>query len=252
MKQEYHTLNGDALKAQFPSQIKGDIIIARECLVDGDVNGSTPEEIYATRAKFISGAYDGYTEQDYYKKTVPEFEKIRQIPKHSEINLWFEDDLFCQVNLWFVLYLLQDKFESSQVYLVRPTPAKEFGFGGMNEAELIEAFEKRIRIEYAEYNELKKLWKYYQNSDFEGLMEIAEKYKVQFPFLRPAVQAHIERFPEDGSLGRPEQSLLSIMRELQTDQFAPVFREFCKRENIYGFGDLQVKRMWDINKNNIT
>jgi hypothetical protein len=27
--------------------------------------------------------------------------------------------------------------------------------------------------------------------------------------------------------------------------FGTVFQEFCKRESIYGFGDLQVKRIFD-------
>jgi len=39
-KKQYHILNGDALKEQFPDRIKGKIIIARECLVDGNVTGT--------------------------------------------------------------------------------------------------------------------------------------------------------------------------------------------------------------------
>ena len=45
--------------------------------------------------------------------------------------------------------------------------------------------------------------------------------------------------------GRPIQSLITIMKELDTEEFGPVFREFNKRESIYGFGDLQVKRLFD-------
>jgi len=35
------------------------------------------------------------------------------------------------------------------------------------------------------------------------------------------------------------------MKELETQDFGPVFREFTKRESIYGYGDLQVKRLFD-------
>ena len=101
MKQ-YHILNGDILKEQFPD-ISGELIVARECLVDGDVNGKNLAELYNSRAKFISKNYRGYSIRDYYEKTVPEFQKIQDIPENSDINLWFEDDLFCQVNLWFVV-----------------------------------------------------------------------------------------------------------------------------------------------------
>jgi len=44
---------------------------------------------------------------------------------------------------------------------------------------------------------------------------------------------------------RPVQSLKEIKEELKTDDFGIIFREFSKREAIYGFGDLQVKRLLD-------
>ncbi|GJM35445.1 MAG: hypothetical protein DHS20C18_44460 [Saprospiraceae bacterium] len=40
-EKQYHILNGDSLKEQFPENIQGEIIIARECLVDGSVKGRT-------------------------------------------------------------------------------------------------------------------------------------------------------------------------------------------------------------------
>ena len=40
------------------------------------------------------------------------------------------------------------------------------------------------------------------------------------------------------------------MDELNTEQFGLIFKEFCNRESIYGFGDLQVKRLLDEIKNN--
>ncbi|MBL4568251.1 MAG: hypothetical protein JKY69_00790, partial [Flavobacteriaceae bacterium] len=76
MRKQYHILNGDSLKEQFPVTIDGEIIVARECLVDGDVTGCDLDELFRSRAKFISTNYDGYSEQDYYDKTVPELLKI--------------------------------------------------------------------------------------------------------------------------------------------------------------------------------
>jgi len=116
---EYHILNGDALKAQLPKSITGEIIVARECLVDGPVEGSTLEALYETRTQFLSSAYGGNEEIDYYQKTISEFEKIQRIPHGAEINLWFEDDLFCQVNLWFILHLMKESDEIYNLFLVR-------------------------------------------------------------------------------------------------------------------------------------
>jgi len=68
--------------------------------------------------------------------------------------------------------------------------------------------------------------------------------------MLPAIHAHLQRFPSETEtnkekLGRPKISLIQIMNELKSEEFAPVFREFSKRESIYGFGDLQVKRLFD-------
>ncbi|WP_211277476.1 hypothetical protein [Nonlabens spongiae] len=41
MNTHYHILNGDALKEQFPKTIPGKIIVGRECLVDGPVQGDS-------------------------------------------------------------------------------------------------------------------------------------------------------------------------------------------------------------------
>ncbi|WP_215225522.1 hypothetical protein [Echinicola shivajiensis] len=63
------------------------------------------------------------------------------------------------------------------------------------------------------------------------------------------VDAEIARRPPNGGLGRPEQSMIGIMEELHTDEFSKLFREFSKRESIYGFGDLQVRNLLEKVKN---
>jgi hypothetical protein len=72
---------------------------------------------------------------------------------------------------------------------------------------------------------------------------------VKYPFLKPAIQANIDQIPTTDNPDRPVQSLMNIINELKTNEFGPVFRLFCQRESIYGFGDLQVKRIFEeINK----
>ena len=124
----FHILNGDALKDQFPSSITGQLIIMRECMVDGDVSGNSPEEIFSSRTRFMTKHYKDVTPAIYYQKTTPEFYKMRNIPKDAEVHLWFEHDLFCQVNLWFVLYYLDVCNIKPNTYLVFPNSDLQFGF----------------------------------------------------------------------------------------------------------------------------
>ncbi len=238
---QYQILNGDALKDQFPETIPGEIIVARECLVDGPVQGDTLTDFFNVRAKFIS-TFEDYSEQDYYQETKTEFIRMQEIPNDAEINLWFEDDLFCQVNLWFVIWLLHNS-DHRNIYIVRPDVHTQYGFGGLNTKELIKSYYNRKP--FTDLETVSQLWENYKSNNTDGLFSIATELKDSFGFLLPAVQAHIDRLPSDGNPGRPKRALLGIMQELETDEFGPVFREFCSREPIYGFGDLQVKRMLD-------
>ena len=136
MRKQYHILNGDSLKEQFPENIQGEILVARECLVDGYVNGNSLTDFFKVRAEFIRNNYDGYKEQDYFEKTVSEFNKIQNIPDNVDINLWFEDDLFCQVNFWFVINLLIKSNQNNQLFLIRPKSHSQYGFGGLLKSEL--------------------------------------------------------------------------------------------------------------------
>nr|WP_321405432.1 DUF1835 domain-containing protein [uncultured Carboxylicivirga sp.] len=243
MSQQYHILNGDALKHQFPDAIKGKLIVARECLVDGSVEGENLSELYETRARFISQNYEGFEISEYYEKTVTEFTKIQNIPSHSEINLWFEEDLFCQINLWFVINLIYTSYNNQTIYLIRPKAHFEYNFGGMNNEELLNAYSNKTRIEFSELKELSRLWALYQKNGCDEMMSIAQKLDHKFPFLKKAINAHIDRLPQNGSPGRPVKTLIQIMDGLQTEDFNTIFREFNRREAIYGLGDLQVKRI---------
>ncbi len=244
MPHQVHILNGDCLRERFPSELPGQIIVMRECLVDGPVAANTLEDLYQIRAKFLIEEYGLSTSQEYFDHTILEVDKIRNIPDHSEVCLWFEDDLFCQVNFWFVTYLLFQSGKNYKVYLVRPEMLTHEGFTGLSHEDLIHIFDHKILIENVQ--EIANLWIYYQKENFELLLKEAKELNTSMPFIFDAVEAHIARKPTEDHPGRPIQALLDITRELDTKEFEPIFKEFSKREKIYGFGDLQVRRMFDL------
>lgn len=237
-KREIHILNGDALKEQFPSEVNGEIIVARECMVDGSVMGNTIEEIFSNRATFIAETFDE-SKADYYAKSVSEFKKMDAINKHSEINLWFEDDLFCQVNFWFVLHYLLEKNIESPIYLIRPIEKHQYGFEGMNKMQLQAAFQNKMKLNHVK--EVSKLWTLFQKGNISEMIQLSEVLKEEYPFILPAVKALKESIKNN----HPKNSIKIIIEELNTIHFGEVFKEFCKREAIYGYGDVQVKRLFD-------
>ncbi len=247
MKLKYHILNGDCLKERFPQNIEGEIIVVREGLVDGDISEVNLSGLFKIRAKFISEVYGVSSIEKYEEVSVSEFKKIQNIPAKSDIYLWFEDDLFCQVNFWFVVDLIVAYVKNCQVFLVRPITLNHYGFGGLNNEEIMSVYRQKNPI--IELESIASLWKSFQKKDLYKLEKTAKGLEQKYPFILKAVEAHIESFPFENKPGRPTQTLLNIMNELKTDSFPMVFREFTKRESIYGYSDLQVKRLFDQIKN---
>lgn len=230
-----HILNGDALKSQFPNAIDGEIIVFRECLVEGPVSDENIDEFFNQRADFLSLHY-GSSVDEYREKVFLELSRLKTIDC-QRINLWFEDDLFCQSNLWFLLHYIYRYTDHRDLHLVRPKSHNRFGFGGLSEEELINAFQSSIPLDDGE--KLSELWIAYCQNDFEQLRAISNDYA----FMIPAVQAHIDRQQDGNNIGRPMESLQKIVSKVGDADFATVFKLFSERESIYGFGDLQVKRL---------
>jgi len=242
----YNILNGDSLACSFPdTKIEGNIIVVREGLIDGDLSGDNLNNFWQARAKYM-----GLTEPEYQNKVVKEFEKIIHAPDNTEFNLWFEYDLFCQVNMWFVISILNSLSIKKNVYAVYTSyldkTNKHFwnGFGPANSGELIICFADRILLKDVDLRLGQDLWTAYKSGNLEELIRLAKNQSPAFPYLQEVVKAHVDRFPKDGRKGRPERVLEDITKNISTD-FHEVFNEFWDRESIYGFGDIQLKRLYD-------
>jgi Domain of unknown function (DUF1835) len=100
----YHILNGDALTERFKeTNIPGEILVMRECLIEGDLGGDTLEAFIEHRTRYLATTYQA--DQNAYS-IGSLIDKINHAPDHTEFNLWFEYDLFCQVNMWFLMSLM--------------------------------------------------------------------------------------------------------------------------------------------------
>jgi hypothetical protein len=242
----YHILNGDALAYSFPdAKIEGNIIVVREALIDGDLSGDNLHEFWQSRARHLD-----ITEAEYSNAVVQEFEKIINAPDNSAFNLWFEYDLFCQVNMWFVISIIYSLPINKKVFAVLTSyvdkNSKQFwnGFGPANSDELNVCYADRILLTESDLNFGQQLWKAYKNDDLEALTDLSKHPSLAFPYLHEVVKAHVDRFPTDGTKGRPERVIEDITKNISTD-FNKVFQEFWKRESIYGFGDVQVKSLYE-------
>lgn len=237
-----HILNGDGLAEKFPAEtIGGEVVICRECLIDGEVNVPDLKNFFETRAEFIASVF-GESKKTYFERVVSEFEKMISLPDDSEVNLWFEDDLFCQVNMWFVITVLNSKLKNLRLNRVFPriiTGDDQWkGFGLSEKQDLVIAYGNRVLFDDKSIELGNELWSAYRNGSLKKLDELSKQTSQCFRNLGLVCKAHTEKMTNQ----RPQNSLIEILQSGNRD-FPEIFSEFSKREGIYGFGDLQVKNM---------
>ena len=240
---EYHILNGDSLKDQLQN-FEAEKIILRECLVEGNSQGNSLKEIFANRTLFFEKEYK-VSPIEYRQKSITEISKITEIENDVIVYLWFENDLFCQVNFWFSIHTLFHLRKNISVFLVSPINDSWMGFGALSYEELLQSFENKKELRKIDQEAIAEMWIAFQKSDWTELRSNAKKITSRVDQIEEVAEAHIERFPTDKKYGRPEESIQKIMSELDDPSFPNVFREFCREEGIYGFGDLQVKKIMD-------
>jgi hypothetical protein len=153
-----HILNGDCL--QYVLQAENALVV-REMLVEGPLKEDSEESFFQSRADYLEKTY-GIPTSEYQQKTVTEFKKMHHIPKHSEVYLWFDFDLYCFVHLLFIIELLQaDK--TLQLYVVRPLRKRKFriwrGFDLHTKDDLMQTFSQKTPLSRKDIQAFRHVWK---------------------------------------------------------------------------------------------
>lgn len=235
----FHVLPGDSLVETFKkTNIEGEITVCRECLVEGDLLSKNLNEFWRVRENYLNSVYPK-TDNFYRESVKSEFEKLQSVSAGDEINLWFEYELFCQANMWFCLWLLNEK--QTEIFRVAPVVRNEDelwkGFGCLEKDALEKCFEQRIKFSDRDVWLGAELWRAYRNKDFDALKALSRAASDSFPYLEQVCEAEIEKNE------RPKESLRKIISTDETN-FNSIFQKFNEIEGVYGFGDLQVKRIY--------
>lgn len=234
----YHITNGDALSGRLKElKIEGVILTMRECLIDGPKD---TKQGFTAFLKLREGfIYEQFgQEQSYEECVVSEFRKMQKISENSVIYFWFEDDLFCQANWWFLMYYLRHLQVGK--FLVRSGGHSPYSFAGLSNKELLEA--PNGKIDLTEPG-LIQLWDCYTRNDLKSLTKKYKDLKSKYPFILTAFEAHIDRLPKQRYLGRPKEVLKQLTLEMGLKDFGAIFKGFQKQLPYYGYGDLQVRNM---------
>ena len=235
----YHVLPGDAQVPEFnASGIKGEMIVCREALIHGPIAAEDLEQFWAERARFIVGEY-GEDEIAYHDNVARDLARLQEFEPGDVVNLWFEYELFCSVNMWFCLSLLKET--GAQVYRVEPlgldVEQRWNGFAGFSADEMRAAYELRTGLSVDQVQLGAELWDAYRSEDHPRLKQLAAECDADcFPYLNEVAAAAAEQ----------DIQPLEVLREICSrgaSDFSKIFEEFRRRAGVYGYGDLHVKRL---------
>ena len=241
-----HIVNGESTAGTLRgSSVSGDVFSIRDALIAGPTPaGVDGEEWLHVRAAHLADSYGievGTCEQDLLSQD----EALLSFAQHDEVVLWFEHDLFCQLNLLSVLdwFATQNTGHSKLALInIGDFPGrKDFrGLGELNAEELASLFPGRHEVTSAELKLARSAWAAFRSSDPTAITRLLKTDTSSLPFLKTAFLAHLRRFPSTiNGLGKIEQTSLEFVRD-GFEQFKNLFPQFAAAERVYGLGDAQL------------
>jgi hypothetical protein len=242
-----HIHNGDAsADVAKQSSIAGEHFAWREALIDGPApQGIEGAEWRTVRANHLSKAYAEEL-REIEEELLAQEKKLASFANYKELVLWFEHDLFCQLHLiylldWFAgIYLDRTKLS---LICIGSFPGRENfrGLGELSPEELGSLFPSRQPVTREQFNVASRASGAYRSSDPRDIETLLQTDTSALPFLAPALQAHLQRFPSTtNGLGRIENRGLQLV-ESGLNNFRDLFRRFGDVEPTYGLGDAQFR-----------
>jgi hypothetical protein len=241
-----HIHNGDSTAASArQANIPGEHLAWREALACGPTPGNLSEAKFINvRAKHLAVTYDVALDE-CETELQAQHDALTRYSDHDEIVLWFEHDLFCQINLAYLLdwFSRRDlgKTALSLVSINAFPGVDDFrGLGQLNEKQLASLFPTRRKVTSPQLELGSAAWQAYASPDPKRIASLLFADTSALPFLKAALIKHLERFPSTrNGLGRIGNVCLELIAHGQRD-FKSLFPAFGRRKPLYGFGDAQI------------
>jgi hypothetical protein len=249
MSTQLHITNGDSFTQRLKSlPFKGDIITWREMLCEGRTETNVgSESFWKTRFEFLHKNYN-VSKSWFIEKTLKEYRSLCNHKQQDEIILWFEYDLFCQINMLAVLSWLKTHRRDAQISLVcsgdEDGTEKMFGLCDLDDEQLQNLFNKRVHltqddIEFADY-----VWQLYCSDNPIRLENMSDFENYHFDYLSSAIKLHLKRFPSiKNGLNELENRVLALAAEQKPQNKKLFVQNLLGTQGLYGYGDSQFERI---------
>jgi hypothetical protein len=217
MSRFLHVANGSSVTHTLAeARVPGLLSIWADPLHDGPVPGGLSDEaLLDVRREFLAGPPGGPSDDP-----VNDLRRWRQIIEqhdgYDELVLWYEHDLFCQLNLIQVLSWLHHRTPSSKVVsliCIGSYPGRDDfkGLGELEPTELASLLDTRQPVTESQYTLAERAWKAFREATPEALDDFRRTDTSALPYLAPALVRFLQEYPwtTDG-LSRTERRLLRL------------------------------------------
>ena len=205
-----HITNGDcAAEVIRAAGVGGDVLPWRDVLHEGPVPARLSlGELSAVRARFIAGSGwgpGGEVERGFRERD----ETLRRHREHDEVVLWFEHDLYDQLQLAQLL----DFFADHDPAPTRLTLVCGDEYLGMSTPErLAERFVRRVDVGDDLLALGEAAWNAFTAPDPHAVESLVAGGTAALPWMGPALMRHLEQFPSTrNGLSRTEQQALEAI-----------------------------------------
>ena len=207
-----HVANGHATTGLIEqSGVPGRTQIWADPLNEGPVPGNvSDDQLLTIRARFLASQYDASDAADDLRRWR---EAVDDNAGYDELVLWFEHDLFDQLNLIQLLAHLGRAPRSKPITLIcidRYPGHPDFkGLGELEPRDLAALFKDRRPVDAAQIALATRAWSAYRSPDPRAIEELLKSDTSALPFLAAALARHLEEFPSDADgLSRSERRLM--------------------------------------------
>ncbi|WP_297702437.1 DUF1835 domain-containing protein [uncultured Eudoraea sp.] len=249
MSSQLHITNGDSFTQKLKSlKLKGEIITWREMLCEGKTETNVgSESFWKTRFDFLHKNYK-VSKSWFVEKTLKEYRSLCNHKQQDQIILWFEYDLFCQINMLAVLSWLKKHRRYAEVYMVCSGDEDEtnrlYRLNDLSDEQLLNSYENKLKlsqndIEYADY-----VWQLYCSDNPIRLENLIDFENYQFDYLSDAIKVHLRRFPSiKNGLNELENRVLEFSVQQKPKSKKELLSSLLQNQGFYGFGDTQYERV---------
>jgi Domain of unknown function (DUF1835) len=238
-----HITNGDSVGETLrQTGLPGDILAWRDVLHEGPTPaGLSLEQMSTIRAQFLADSAMG-PYGDVLAEFIQRDTMLAQCAAHKEVILWFEHDLYDQLQLIQILdwFSHHDRGKTALSLIcihTFPGIANFVGLGQLNAGQLGSLFETRRPLTQVELTLGSEAWNAYCSPDPEALEAFLRKDTSALPFLKAALLRHLEQFPAlQGGLSRTEREILEVVASGVHKPLA-IFRATQEKEESPFMGD---------------